>query len=463
MGIAANLFYNTTAPSECLDWRIRPSDEQYDAQKERWSDLRDHLVAELNDKSGYPISSWLQGSYKFGTQVRPAHKDGEFDIDLGIYYRWTGSPEDGGFMPSELKDFVQESLAAYVDQSDNDAEGVSAPKPRCNRIHFADNFHIDVPSYHLDAGQDGRALATQAGVWEDSDPKAIYAWWKKTIDEQARPRVRRLVRYLKMWAALAFEGESGPSSILLTVLAAEAYLTLNHDELSGDDEFLRDLAAAILSRLKRSRVVRNPANTEENLNRLTKEESDALIDKLDDLVTTAERALAVPTKAQSADIWSEVFHHFFPIPPEEEVLVEMSKALTPVLFEPEVDVVATAPNGPQQFRGLNSIGPIPKNCVIDFTLRNTLQLPPGAVVTWTVRNSGKEAEHENDLGHLVGMGLTVREHSAYTGRHYMDVSVRQNGVLIGRRRVPVSIYGISLPKAVQRRPSWVKFRQKRRG
>jgi len=463
MGIAASLFFNTTSPSECLDWRIRPSDEQYDAQKERWKALQGYLLADLREKSGYPISSWLQGSYKFGTQVRPADKFQEIDIDLGVYYRWAGEPEDGAHEPPELKDFVQDSLTAYIEQSDNDAEGVSNPKPRCNRVHFADNFHIDVPSYHLDADRDARALATQAGGWETSDPKAIYEWWKEAIDEQARPRVRRLVRYLKMWAALAFDDEGRPSSILLTVLVAEAYLKLESDRLNGDDEHLREVAETIRSRLNRSRVVRNPVDSGENLNRLTVEQSDEFIEKLEILVTRADSALAVPTKAQSADIWSEVFHHFFPIPPEEEVLTEMSKALTPVLFEPEIHVTATAPNEPQRlFRGLNSIGPIPKDCAIEFSLVNGQELPLGAVVMWTVRNAGKEAEHENDLGHPVGSGLTAQERSAYTGRHFMDVSVRLNGMMIGHRRVPVTIYGVGLPKRNPARPDWVKFRQKRR-
>ena len=363
----------------------------------------------------------------------------------------------------ELKGFVQDALSDYIEQSSNDAEGVSAPKPRCNRIHFADNFHIDVPSYHLDAERDARALATESDAWEFSDPKAIYEWWKETVGDQVRARVRRLVRYLKMWAALAFKDEDRPSSILLTVLAAQAYLTVNPDELSGDDEFLREVADAILSRLRRSSVVSNPVNGDENLNRLTKEQSDNLIDELRTVVTTAERALAMPTKVQTADIWSEVFHHFFPIPPEEEVLAEMSKAITPVQFEPEVEVTATAPSGaPRTFRELNSIGPIPKGCVIDFALMNGRLLPPGAAVTWTVRNAGREAEQENDLGHPVGDGLTAREHSAYTGQHFMDVSVRRNGVLIGRRRVPVTIYGVGLPPRNPPKPSWVKFPKKRR-
>lgn len=462
MGIAASLFFSTSTPTECLDYRIRPTDEQYDAQKDRWNDLRDYLLADLQERSGYAMSSWLQGSYKFGTQVRPASKGGEFDIDLGVYYRWTGQPEDGDYTPTELKDFVQASLEVYVENAANDAEGVSAPKPRCNRVHFADNFHIDVPSYHLDGGRDARSLATQPGDWENSDPKAIYKWWKDEISDGERARARRLVRYMKMWAALKFKEDVRPSSILLTVLVAEAYRDLDLAALSGDDEVLRDAAKAVLARLRRSRAVANPANRAEDLNRLSNEAADNFVSELDTLVSVAERGVAAPSKSQAADIWAEAFHQFFPAPPEEEVLNEMARAILPVLFTPEIHVQATPPTGPAVFKGVNSIGPIPKDCDIKFEIVNGRDLPEGATVTWTVRNAGKEAEYENDMGHLVGAGLVANETSAYTGKHYMDVAVRRNGMLIGHRRVPVTIYGIKPAPRNAGRPGWVKFRQKRR-
>lgn len=462
MGIAANLFYSTTTPTECLDYRVRPTDEQYDIQKGRWNDLREYLLEDLKERSGYSMSSWLQGSYKFGTQVRPASKGEEFDIDLGLYYRWGGQPEDGDYEPPELKAFVQASLESYVDDSGNDAEGVSAPKPRCNRIHFADNFHIDVPSYHLDAARDARSLATEPGEWESSDPKAIYKWWKDNIPEGDRPRVRRLVRYMKMWATLKFKEGVRPSSIMLTVLTAEAYLTLDTGVYSGDDEFLAEIVSATLSRLRRSRAVANPVDKREDLNRLPNEAADDFISELATLESVAGRGLAAPTKAQAADIWAEAFHQFFPAPPEEDVLTEMAKAIIPVLFTPEIYVEAAPPTGPANFRGINSIGPIPKDCDIRFTLQNANDLPDGATVTWTVRNAGHEAEYENDLGHLVGGGITAHETSAYTGKHFMDVSVRLNGLMIGHRRVPVTIYGQKLPARNSGRPGWVKFRNKRR-
>ncbi|UWU82985.1 CBASS cGAMP synthase [Bradyrhizobium yuanmingense] len=239
MGIAASLFYNTDEPEISPDWRVRPSDEQYNTQQERWNDLAIYLRDDLAKRSDCAIAWWLQGSYKFGTQIRPASPEEEFDIDVGIYFQWAGEPDDGKHSPLDLKTFVQESLVSCCDDDGNDASEVEdPPKAQCSRVHFDNSFHIDVPSYHLDSNRDARALATAENEWENSDPKAIYGWWKDAIPQTDRPRCRRLVRYFKMWAALRFGEGSRPSSILLTVLVGDAFEELDKDELSGEDDFL---------------------------------------------------------------------------------------------------------------------------------------------------------------------------------------------------------------------------------
>jgi hypothetical protein len=463
MGIAASLFYSTSDTENCLDWRVRPSDEQYDAQKERWNDLADHLRDDLAERSGCSTASWLQGSYKFGTQVRPAGPDEEFDIDLGIYFRWAGEPEDGDHDAVDLKRFVQESLIDYANNDDNDAASVGEPRAKCSRVHFNDSFHIDVPTYHLDGARDARALATADNEWENSDPKAIYTWWKEKTGETDRARCRRLVRYFKMWAALRFDEDARPSSILLTVLVGEAFQKIDRDDFSGDDEFLREVTLEIARRLNGSYKVANPANAAENLNRLAGEDSSSLVSKLDDLLSIADRALAAQTKTASAEIWSEAFDHFFPVPTaddqEEAVLkIAESRALATLKFEPIVDVRAT--NGNRAFTGIDGIGPIPKGCDITFTLANYQALPAGATVSWMVRNSGKEAEDINDLGHRVGEGISVARESAYRGNHFMDVAVKLNGLLIGSKRLPVTVTGLGIPRRNPPRPAWTKLRRR---
>ena len=172
------------------------------------NELAEFIMPFLAESSGYSVKSWLQGSYKFGTQVRPVGAVSEFDIDLGIYYCWAGEPFDGCFTPKTLKNMVQDSLREFLAKSDDAVEVLDPPKERCCRIRFSGGFHIDVPCYHLDEERDARSLTTESDVWEDSDPKAIYKWFTSQFDDYPRSRVRRLVRYVKAWAALKFSDEA---------------------------------------------------------------------------------------------------------------------------------------------------------------------------------------------------------------------------------------------------------------
>lgn len=461
MGIAASLFHNPSNRENTLSYRIRPSEQQVQDQQERWNDLADVLKGSLKSEFGKPVSSWLQGSYKFGTQIRPARLDEEFDIDLGVYLEWHGNAEDGDVSAQELKDKVQDILKDYANDAANDACEVTAPKTRCNRIRFTDDFHIDVPSYHLDREDDARELATEDDEWENSDPKAIYLWWKDQFDGLERDRARRLTRYLKMWAALTFEQASRPSSILLTVLVARTLKTTNTVDLSGDDDFLCAVVKGIRDRLTKSRSVRNPANTSEDLNRLTDDGFEALGAELEKFFGIADRALDATDEYESADIWSEAFKHFFPFPEEDEMQSGSAKAASTAVSlyrsDPDVAVVATAGN--RRWTGFNEIGPIPRGCEISFAIAQSDKLPEGCQVTWTVRNEGTEAESVNDLGHVAGTGVRNTESSAYKGNHFMDVVVKLNGRQVGRRRVKVRVSGLGVPLRNPRRPAWTKFRK----
>jgi len=461
MGIAAKLFYNPEDRENTLAYRVRPSDEQVAEQQERWNDLAEVLKEGLRETFGKPVSSWLQGSYKFGTQIRPACAGEEFDIDLGVYVEWQGSAESGGVEPLQLKNRVQSILEDYASDDGNDSAGTADPKSRCNRICFSDAFHIDIPSYHLDRAADKRDLATQNDEWESSDPKAIYMWWKEQFEVGQRGIARRLARYLKMWAALTFERASRPSSIVLTVLVAQALKDTNSEGLSGEDEFFRAVVAEVERRLRRSDVVRNPVNRSENLNRLSGDDCAAFVDKLAELLRIADRALDAGDEYECADIWSEAFKHFFPFPKEVEQAVTKAadsawNVLAVVRYDPDVQITATVGN--RRWEGFNGIGPIPKGCDIRFVVVNPQTLPEGATVHWTVRNEGAEAEATNDLGHVAGAGLFNSENSAYRGNHFMDVVVKLSGRIIGRRRVKVQVSGLGIPKRNSSRPAWTRLR-----
>lgn len=449
MAIAADLFHIADAARETLHKRITPTDDQFEDQKTRWNDLAAFLRTRLKAETGLGTRTWLQGSYKFDTQIRPWMIGAEFDIDLGFYFEWGGTPEQGKYTPDALKALTQTALEDYQSDAENDATSVEPPKERCCRISFKPDFHIDVPTYHLDPDRDARALATETKDWEQSDPKAIYEWFKRRYDDAAqRWQLRRLVRYLKMWAALQFPDQKRPSSILLTVLAAEA---LQGYAIAGvaDDDLLEHAAVTIKQRLDQNHVVPNPVNGEENLNRLDDEATREVVDQLATLATIASRARLSGEKSAAAEIWAEAFQQFFPMPEDNHEVSEAKlqhNAVAIYQFDPQVEVQAIPRlNKNRQWRGLNELQPIPKDCDITFTLANRAQLPAGARIRWTVRNRGEEAGRLNDLGHIAVTDNSVSRHSAYNGDHAMDLTVYLGNQVIGRRRIWVKIRGVAMP------------------
>ncbi|XSG83464.1 MAG: CBASS cGAMP synthase [Methyloligella sp. ZOD6] len=456
----ASLFYDDNVEKSTLHRRITPNSEQFEEQQERWNTLADYLVDDLKERSGYAISTWLQGSYKLGTQVRGARKGDEFDIDLGVYYRWSGDAQDDDFGPKYLKELVQRSLNSF--SSDDVLEVVTPPKMRCCRVRFEGDFHIDVPTYHLNPDQDTRELATQADEWEASDPKAMYLWFKEKFAERERAKVRRQIRYLKIWAALKFEEvESRPSSTLLTVLVAEACDSL--DLSRGDDEILADILTELARRLADDREVPNPTDKTEDLSaRLQDSDYDAFISATEDFQALAEKALAIDDAVSASCAWSEAFEHFFPMPEPEPVLETKGVNLPVARATPRITIEAVSrDNRNLHWSGVNEIGPIPRNCEIRFRIINADILPPYSEVEWMVRNEGEEAEGTNDLGHRAGMGLTAVEQSAYKGTHYMDCVVKQHGNIVGIQRALVVVFGAYAPKRNPKRPGYVKLRGRR--
>ncbi len=454
MGACATQFYSSDTTKQTLARRIAPTDEQIASQREYWNDLAEYLKSDLRSRSGCTVTSWIQGSYKFATQIRPARKGLEYDIDLGVYFAWKGSPNEGSHSAADLKAMVQDSLTFYAEDAETDASGVTDPKEFCSRIRFSEDFHIDVPAYH--EWDDVRHLASKSDGFVNRDPYTIWEWWIEAFEEQERARARRMVRYIKMWAALKFDEktENTPSSILLTVLIAYAYSSIDLASKSGDDEVFGALIAQMVADLEASNSgsVSNPVDPDENLNRMD-DDFASFEERLAALSGICERALQADDAASAAAIWSEAFGHFFPLPAEEE-LVEATGSLSKSLvtaFVPDVSIEVTLPTG-KSYMLRNAAPNIPKGSTLKFLLANYANAPSGSLVSWVVRNEGEAAEAKNDLGHFSGYGETPAVETAeYRGKHFMDVTVVANGRVVGLRRVPVSVISNSVIRAATKR------------
>lgn len=371
--------------------------------------------------------------------------------------------EERQIAPDKLKDLLQDSLLRYKQEAEDEVLEVLTPaKERCSRIRFSQRFHIDTPAYYLNEESGDCLLATETKGWEDSNPRAFYDWFYDLFSDQENSQVRRLIRYLKIWSQLNMDAP--PTSILLTVLVAEAYEELTDEEKESDDVALGRIAIAIYERLQTDGTVNNPANPEEPINRFTEIETETFIEELKTLAQKAEVAIASTKELDALAIWSSVFLYFFPFPTPNESDPN-SKALVPIQVNPQVAIRAVSMKNPNIItEAHNKIGPIPKECAITFRIENTKDIHSNWRVQWIVRNEGEEADFENDLGHDAGTGLSSHEEwSAYKGVHYMDVTITSpEGLIMGFRRIPVEISGNFVPPRNQKKPCWVKLKSRKR-
>jgi Adenylyl/Guanylyl and SMODS C-terminal sensor domain/Cyclic GMP-AMP synthase, C-terminal domain len=351
-------------------------------------------------------------------------------------------------------------LRDYLERSTEATEVATPPKERCERLSYRHQFHIDVPSYFRDTNGTSW-VATESDVWEMSDPEAFYEWFLKKFEGKNRDRLRRSIRYLKMWAALHFKRKTRPSSIFLTTLATYVFEAVKERNLEGDDKIFCEIIRSMYDRLEISFATKNPVNNEEDLNNLKTDDAKSFLEKLKQLRDIAERALESTTEVEAAIIWAEEFGHFMQLP--EETTKNMSSNNLPAMLMPDIAIEIYAEKTDRLIRtDLNEVHPVPKGCELRFRIADPALVPFGSTIEWVVRNAGREAESVNDLGHRreCTMLMTAEERTRYHGLQYMDCTLRRGRQIVAFRRVPVHIQRIWLPARNPKPPGYVALRRR---
>lgn len=242
----------------CTVEQLDISAEDFLAAEQRYLDLAKHLAE-------YGADIYVQGSVMLGTVVSPYGRIGEFDLDLvcRLNLAKTSITQQG------LKERVGGYLTDYIDATDGVDDEI--PELSESRRAWALNyrrFHMDVlPAIpNLNSGSPTAILLTDKLLreWQDSDPKAYVAWFRRqcalqfelarealaksaagTVDDVPLWRVRtplhRVVQILKRHRDIFFanDEENRTPSSLITTLAALSY----HGE--------RDLLHATMSVVQR--------------------------------------------------------------------------------------------------------------------------------------------------------------------------------------------------------------------
>lgn len=284
-------------------------DSAYEKAITRYKDLGGWFDRPESTIRGLDPHIFVQGSFAFGTAIKPINESEEYDLDLAC--KVTKGISRTSHSQKALKDLVGAELELY-----RKARGIDAkpePKHRCWRLKYKDelSFHMDVvpcipadqvrkaevSKLLLEAGAEGNLAqeVAEAAVWitDDRDPRfalvpsewtpsnpeGYTAWFrsrmirqnlylleKAQIDEvplyRRKTALQRSVQLLKRHRDQMFRDnpDSKPISIIITTIAGNA-------AEAGEplvETLQRILAALDAFRRSGSDKVLNPVNRNEN-------------------------------------------------------------------------------------------------------------------------------------------------------------------------------------------------------
>ena len=189
----------------------------YQRASDRHHSIADWLCRPESKLAKYSPHVTPQGSFRYGTVVRPIHHEAEYDLDNVVTLQMQKTDKT----QSELKLLFGEELKAYAR-----AHGMSSPleeNPRCWRLHYADevSFHLDSLPCVAEEPAVVQAIISQ-GVpfelakravaitdqrhpnyqllsldWLISNPRGFARWFEERTRVFAQPRLRALVEMRK--------------------------------------------------------------------------------------------------------------------------------------------------------------------------------------------------------------------------------------------------------------------------
>ncbi len=383
-------------------------------------------LAEEGKKAGKYERHVLQGSYVMHTLNQ--QRDDDYDLDVGVIFKPDALPESA-------LDARKRVLEALEKLGGNFSK---PPEARLNAVtvYYAEGHHIDIAVYR----QSGAGIEHASADWKARDPEEVTNWFQDCVKKREPSgskrddgQLRRLVRYLKAFAK-SRSSWSLPGGMILTTLMAEVAVV----DRERDDVALYSSLVALHDRLKGSLKVVSPVDPTSVLTE--RPEYEAQVNRLRERLGDALDRLAVLhnngcTEPEAMNAWNWVFRHQFWSDAKGEA-VEAAEVGT---LSIEISV-ANKREG-KTYRQYSVTSPaLQKNLWLRFRIKDTAGLED-ASITWTVENTGDEAEAAGQLTHHIkrNVGEDHWESTRYKGTHSMICEAIRNGFLIakGTRRVRI--------------------------
>jgi len=233
----------------CKALQLSPS--QHESAVDKYEGVGRWLGGPGSPLESLATSIYAQGSMALGTTVKPI-EDTEHDLDL-IF-----EVDRVNLAPADLHRIVEARL-----QENNlyKQRLVHPAPPRCLRLKYAGDFHLDIVPARRDPARGATAIEVpdrKLKCWVPNNPREYQTWFERqsvslVIMEKAaiqpvpalmaseqKPPLKLVVQLMKRHRDIVFGRAIGaPSSILLTTMAARSY----RGDASVADALARILAA----------------------------------------------------------------------------------------------------------------------------------------------------------------------------------------------------------------------------
>lgn len=218
---------------------------------------------------------FAQGSLRLDTTVKPL-RHLEYDLDLVCLV------QVARVTPLQVYNLILERMRSH-----GTYDGLIVELPRCIRLDYANQFHLDIvpaiPDPHCPPGETCLLIPDrEKKIWRPSNPKGYASWFERqTIIKLAanfyerkeieplrepapaylKPPLKLAVQLLKRWRDVAFKDREklAPSSIILTTLAGHLYRNERHPT----DALLTILDGIYTWSNQRDIRLKNPSNDKE--------------------------------------------------------------------------------------------------------------------------------------------------------------------------------------------------------
>ena len=250
--------------------------------------------------------TFLQGSYVHGTAIRPLGNSTEYDVDVCCLLDLTAVPE-GTEEPKRLVRWLARRLkkvGAY--------RGRVSTRPRCIRIDFLGDFHMDVVPLVEDRrlGNSGLRVPNPAvNGWEATNPKGLARWYREQ-NNRTNGRFTRVVRMLKHWRNQAFGSAARPPSVGFEVMVTNSWPFYADSDARVVCGVLRQIATRFS--FNRPTAMNPSLRNEDLLNHWSHENHAVFMTEVASAADLADEALREAREGRSIALWQRLFRTRFP-------------------------------------------------------------------------------------------------------------------------------------------------------